>query len=364
MKLSFLPLLRALVASVFLAGCRTAPPSGPPISAAREQPGPAAARQDKEASAPYRPAADKPFDLVHTRLEVAFNWEKQHLLGTATIKLRPYFYPQRELQLDAKGFDIGYVGLLVPEPAAKAVKGKKPKAGQVLQEQKLPYTYDGKKLRISLGRDYTRFDTLQLLVEYTAKPNELIKTDSSAEFYNDKGLFFINPLGQEPDKPKQIWTQGETDRNSCWFPTIDEPNQRMTQELYITVEKQYKTLSNGSLIYSRDREGGLRTDYWRLDQPLPPYLTMMAAGDFAVVEDKWRGRPVTYWVEPAYRSTARTIFGRTPTMLEYFSQRLGVELPLGKVRADSGARLHFRSHGKHLGFCIYGRRAGRCPRSA
>lgn len=45
----------------------------------------------------------------------------------------------------------------------------------------------------------------------------------------------------------QIWTQGETQSNSAWFPTVDSPNEKMTDEIYITVENKYTTLSNGLL---------------------------------------------------------------------------------------------------------------------
>ena len=32
----------------------------------------------------YRPEETKIFDLIHTKLEVKFDWDKQHLLGKAT----------------------------------------------------------------------------------------------------------------------------------------------------------------------------------------------------------------------------------------------------------------------------------------
>src|SRR5688572_10173701 len=55
---------------------------------------------------PYRAAAPKDFDLIHTKLEVRFDYQKQYLYGKATISLKPHFYPQNELVSDAKQFDI------------------------------------------------------------------------------------------------------------------------------------------------------------------------------------------------------------------------------------------------------------------
>jgi aminopeptidase N len=260
----------------------------------------------------YRQSETKLFDLVHTRLDVAFDWQKQHLLGKATLELRPWFYPQRTLALDAKGFDLHSVQLL-----------------EGSSNKPLKYTYDGEQLLIDLGREYNRNEALFVEIEYTAKPNELPVGGSEA-ITADKGLYFINPLGADPNKPRQIWTQGETEANSKWFPTIDAPNQKTTQEMYITVNNRYKTLSNGILVQSTIVNDSTRTDYWRMDQPHAPYLFMMAIGDFAVVEDKWNGIPVEYYVEPEYQRWAKNIFGNTPEMLTYFSEILGYPYPWPK----------------------------------
>ncbi|GAA4348223.1 M1 family metallopeptidase [Hymenobacter saemangeumensis] len=263
-------------------------------------------------NAPYQPAATILTDVVDTKLDVRFDYKSQHLLGTAVLTLRPHFYPQSQVVLDAKGFDIQKVELLGE---------KKPKT--------LTYAYDKKQLTINLDRAYARTEAYQLRIAYVAKPNELPAGGSDA-ITSNKGLYFINPLGTEPNKPRQIWTQGETEANSCWFPTIDKPNQRMTQEISMTVESQFKTLSNGLLVSSKPNADGTRTDTWRQSQPHAPYLATMVVGDFAVVSDTWRGKSVDYYVEPKYAGTARAIFGRTPEMMEYFSKKLGVDFPWEK----------------------------------
>ncbi len=261
---------------------------------------------------PYQPSAERLMDLLHTNLNVRFDWAKQHLLGEATLTLKPYFYPQQQVVLDAKGFDIHKVTLL---------KGK--------QAVPLTYDYDQQKLTVKLDKTYTRTDTLQVYISYTAKPNEL-QAHGSQAIQSDKGLYFINPLGNEEGVPQQIWTQGETEANSAWFPTIDKPNERMTQDIFITVENKFKTLSNGTLVSSRSLKNGLKTDHWRMTQPHAPYLVMMAIGEFSVIKDKWRNKEVSYWVEPEYAATAKATFGRTPAMLEFFSQKLGVAFPWDK----------------------------------
>ena len=62
---------------------------------------------------PVQPAATIVTDLLDTKLDVRFDWTKQWLLGTAPLTLRPHFYPQSQVVLDAKGFDIKSVRLVV-----------------------------------------------------------------------------------------------------------------------------------------------------------------------------------------------------------------------------------------------------------
>ncbi len=261
----------------------------------------------------YRASAPRDFDLVHTKLEVKFDYAHQHLLGKATITLKPHFYPQYSLTLDAKQFDIHEVSL---------VNG--PNSRESLQ-----YSYDSLELKIQLNKKYMAGETLTIYVDYTAKPEER-KTGGSAAINEDKGLYFINPLGTDSLKPVQIWTQGETESNSCWFPTIDKPDQKMTDEIYITHLKKYTSLSNGSLVSSVSVNDSLVTDYWKMDLPHAPYLVMMAIGDFKVTQDRWRDVPVNYYVEPKYAQYASQIFGNTPEMMEFFSQKLGFDFPWAK----------------------------------
>jgi aminopeptidase N len=122
-----------------------------------------------------------------------------------------------------------------------------------------------------------------VVIGYVAKPDER-ETGGSAAITSDKGLYFINPKGDDPTKMPQIWTQGETEASSVWFPTIDSPNAKTTQEIFITVDDKYATLSNGKLISSKKNSNGTRTDHWKQELPHAPYLFMMGIGEFKVVK--------------------------------------------------------------------------------
>ena len=199
----------------------------------------------------------------------------------------------------------------------------------------LNYTYnDALKLNIDLGRTYKSTEQYTISIEYVSKPDELEMGGSSA-ITGDKGLYFINPKGEEKNKMPQIWTQGETQANSVWFPTIDSPNAKTTQEIYITVEDKYVTLSNGDLVSSKLNKDGTRTDYWKQDLPHAPYLFMMAIGEYSIVKDSYTKKDgskieVNYYVEPEHKEDARGIFGETPNMIGYFSELLDLEYPWDK----------------------------------
>ncbi|MEP7127255.1 MAG: M1 family metallopeptidase [Chitinophagales bacterium] len=245
-------------------------------------------------------------DLVHTKLDVSFDWNKTFLYGKAWITLAPHFYPTDSLRLDAKGFDIHKVELVR-------------KSGNLA----LKYSYDSSTINIQLDKTYIAGEQYTVFIDYTSKPNEL-RLKGSAAINEAKGLYFINPDGKDPDKPRQVWTQGETESNSCWFPTVDKPNMKMTTEISMTVEKGFVTLSNGLMTSSKDNGNGTHTDTWKLDLPYAPYLVMMAAGPFAIVKDHWKNMEVNYYVDKKYEPYAKAIFGNTPEMIEFFSTKLGV----------------------------------------
>ncbi len=267
----------------------------------------------------YRETPTRINNLVHTKLDVRPDFSKQWLYGKAWITLRPHFYPTDSLTLDAKGMELKKIAL---------VKGS--------SLSPLKYTYDDWQIRVQLGKTYRSTDTYTIYVEYIAKPNEFEEKYAKDQLLGIKGMYFINPTGEEKDKPTQIWTQGETESGSVWFPTIDKTAQKTTQELTVTVDNKYVTLSNGKLIAQKKNSDGTRSDTWKMELPHSPYLFFLGVGDYAVVKDKWRGKEVNYYVEKEYESVARRIFGNTPEMMTYFSKITGVDYPWVKYSQITG----------------------------
>jgi aminopeptidase N len=260
----------------------------------------------------YRASSTRVNNLIHTKLDVRFDYDKAYMYGKAWITLKPHFYNTDSLLLDAKGMDINEISL---------INGS--------DKKKLQFVNDGMQLNINLDRSYKGGENYTIYIDYVSKPNEL-KVQGSAAITDAKGLYFINPRGEEEGKHIEIWTQGETESSSAWFPTIDRTNQKTTQEIYMTVPAKYVTLSNGLLKSQKKNTDGTRTDYWKMDLPHAPYLFFMGVGDYVIVKDSYKGKEVSYYVEKEYAPVARKIFGNTPEMIKFFSDKLGVDYPWAK----------------------------------
>jgi aminopeptidase N len=272
----------------------------------------------------YKGSAKKDFILRHTALELTPDWKTHTLKGLALLTLQVGAYPQDTLVLDARGMEISgnvhFMGEEFPDLGDE----------MPVNDPVLNYRTDGKKIYIRIPRRLEPGKEFKVRIAYTAHPEDQLKKGLIDKSSN-QGLYFINPDGKDSIEPRQMWSQGEVQNNCAWFPTIDEPDQKMTQEIYLTVDTSLVTLSNGELVYSNLNKGGTRTDYWKLDKPHAPYLAMIAAGEWKVTHDEWRDSiPVDYYLEKRYAPYAHTIFGTTPEMIEFFSKRLGVDYPWPK----------------------------------
>ena len=251
----------------------------------------------------YRGSRKRIVDLINTSLFLKFDWENEKIIGKAVITAKPYFKDVNEVVLDAKSFKVSSVEL----------KG---------EDKALEFKNNGSQITIQLPRYYQKSESFEITIHYQAQPSF---ADNVAE--NENGLFFK----QGKPYPEHIWTQGEVANNSNWYPTIDSPNEKMSQEIFVTIAEDKMSLSNGYFLGTVFNNDGTKTDHWKLEQKHSPYLTMLFVGQFSMVKDTWRGKDLYYVVEPKYTNRAKEIFGRTPEMLSFYSDKLGVEYPWPKL---------------------------------
>ncbi len=254
------------------------------------RPGPSFAPADQ---APQYPRP-RPFDVVHTVLDLRFDWDAEAVEGTATHRVTPYGPGLDELRFDQHRLKFRSVTL----------------AGG----DSLAWRTEGDTLAVTLDRTYAAGETLTVTIAYRAE-------------HPAEGLYFNRPDRHYPDRPRQIWTQGEADENHFWFPCVDDPDERMTVEEIVTVADGLTVVGNGVAGEPRENGDGTATWHYRLGVPAPTYLISLVVGDYKVLADAWDGIPVLSYVRPALFDEAARSFDRTADMVRILSTVTGIRYP-------------------------------------
>jgi len=259
-------------------------------------------------SSPRHFERPRPFAIEHIALDLTLDFETKSIRGHAEIQLRRVDPEATSIELDAIGFSISSV-----------------KAGG----KEARYTYDGKRLVVQLG---VNLDRSTLTIAYSATPR--------------KGLYFLDADEHVPHRPKQAWTQFQEEDARHVIPCHDKPHAKMTTEARIRVPAGFYVLSNGALA-ARERVGDQEVFHWKMEEPHPSYLVTIVAGEFSEIEavvrvgggttsleDTVRVHdrtiPLSYLVPKGREDDARRTFARTPDMIAWFSELLGVPYPWNK----------------------------------
>lgn len=238
---------------------------------------------------------DRPGQVEHIVLDLSFDIPRRHYQGTCTIQLNPIRDGIESLTLDAVNLAIEDV-----------------RVGRAKQ----PFDYDGESLQIHLTQPTAAGKAIKVAIAYHVDNPQ-------------RGIYFIAPDDHYPDKPVQVWTQGEDEDSRFWFPCFDYPGQLASSEIRVKVPKNLIAISNGELL-STEEEGDSKIYHWHQKEIHPTYLMALAIGDFAEIQDEWNGKPVTYYVQKGREDDARRTMGKTPRMIEFFSAAYGYSYPYPK----------------------------------
>lgn len=120
-----------------------------------------------------------------------------------------------------------------------------------------------------------------------------------------------------------VYTFGEPEGASTWFPVNDHPSDKATYTFTLTVPEPYVPAANGVLVRTVQSGAG-RTYTWEMRQPMASYLAAVCVDAFVVDEDAIRAGLVVrnYFSEDVVVS-ARIAFADTPDMIGFFEGLLG-----------------------------------------
>ncbi|WP_414544468.1 M1 family aminopeptidase [Nostoc sp. CCY0012] len=234
----------------------------------------------------YNP--DRPGQVEHIFLDLNLDIPRQSYHGTCSIRLLPIRNGIDRLTLDAVNLNIGSV---------------------TVDEVTQNFDYNGEQLFIQLSQPTQIGQHLLIAIAYSVEKPQ-------------RGIYFIQPDKHYPNKPTQVWTQGEDEDSRFWFPCFDYPGQLSTSEIRVRVPKDLIAISNGELVDTK-KDGDYKIYHWSQQQIHPTYLMTLAVGDFAEIRDEWQGKPVTYYVEKNRKEDAKRSMGKTPRMMEFLSEKYG-----------------------------------------
>jgi aminopeptidase N len=260
----------------------------------------------KDRSAPFdkppRSVRSLPYDVKHTLLQLRLDFEKEAIDGIATHQLAPFADSER-LEFDIGDMKVASV-LMSPETPES-------------EPRKVEFDTTDDKLIVRPAKPIPGGTDIWVRIAYRVeKPR--------------RGARFVTPDEREPTQPRMMWTQSEPEYARYWYPCLDSPNERALFTLQIVAPAKYFVLSNGALHSTADNEDGTKTWNWRMTQPHAPYLTSVVAGEFEALTQEWDGIAITSHVPPGRLDEARRCFSRTPDMMKFFSERIGVRYPWNK----------------------------------
>ncbi len=237
------------------------------------------------------------YDVEHYRVALRVEPDARRIEGRVAMRFRPTVPGLASLTIDAADLDVH----VVEEDGAGPLRWETRENG----------------IEVDLGRPRPLEETVTVVVHYTGFPR--------------RGMYFLGPGATQPDRPVQVYTQGEPEDTRYWLPCWDYPNDRATSEMEVTVPAGLTTVAAGELVgKEEDASRGTRTDRWRMASDHVSYLFTLVVGEHVIVEDRWRDVPLWYVVERADEPLARTTFGKTPEILGFFSEWLDAPYPYAK----------------------------------
>src|SRR5665213_232738 len=226
------------------------------------------------ADRPYAPSRE--YDLQNVRVALHFDIDQRKVIGDVTHTLATLRDGATHLDFDCAELAVSSV----------RVNGK-------------DATFDlrDNNLRVQLPQSAKSGEKFEVEIKYDGKPTS--------------GLYFILPDKGDPNRAKEIWTQGEAEDTHHYIPIYDYPNDRTAFEMILTVPADWLTVSNGKLLSVQDAPNGQKTWTWRQSLPVSTYLISFVAGEYKEKTDTWHNIPVDYYVPRGMEDTIDSTFSHT-----------------------------------------------------
>jgi aminopeptidase N len=244
---------------------------------------------------PLQSERTRSYDALHYLIKLTVDMDRKSFGGETTVTLASLRDGLASCVLDAEEFKVASVRSDYGEPLA--------------------FTQSDTELSVNLARPAKFGEHVTFTVAYAGSNPKI-------------GLHYVDASA---DNPKIVFSDSFPNNVHHWFPCYDYPNDKVTNELVVTVKAGNKVGGNGRLVgVTEDKAAGTVTWHWSQDLPHSTYLIFFAAAPYVVVRDSYKTLPVNYWVYPQDEKKAMPTYGKTPKMIEFFNTTFGYDYPWQK----------------------------------
>jgi aminopeptidase N len=232
-------------------------------------------------------APDRTVRLEHIALELQLDPAGATFRGQASLRFRPYTSYDGTASFDLDEVEV----VSVTDPSGSP----------------LSFEHGDAVLRVRAG------DARVVVVRWTGRSPR-------------HGLYFVGPDEADPHRQHSAWTQCQDEDAHFVVPCHDHPSVKHPWSIVVTAPVGYTVLSNGRQVSVEERDGQVVGTFEQAE-PMPAYLLTLVAARLDVVAEEWRGRPVRFFVPTGRAAEVALPFRRTREMLDFLSERTGVEYP-------------------------------------
>ncbi len=278
------------------------------------------ARFEKNSKARIAYPGDEKIDVTYYKLNLNLSHSQQYLRGEATIIFKA------KTNLSTCFFDLRNI------LRVDSVK---------LGSKKLSFVQNGSDVVLTLDKQYADNQTITVVFYYQGKP-------ASSGF----GSFAFATHGTA--KQPVIWSLSEPYGAPDWFPCKDTPSDKAdSSDVWITMPKEFVSVSNGVLAQVLDNQDNTRTYQWKNRYPIAHYLISIACSNYVEYKNYFKYSPsdsmvVTHYVYPeTFTATTKTQLDQTPFMLKLFSEKFGlypfIKEKYGHAQCDFGGGMEHQT---------------------
>jgi aminopeptidase N len=238
---------------------------------------------------PFFPThGNKGYDVLHYDLDLAADPVANTLRGTAKLSIKA-ISELNKFQLDLHCLGVDKV-TVDGDPAG--------------------FSQTKDKLTIEPKHALPDGRLFEVVVTYAGTPKPITDPTTPGED--------VLPLG---------WLRFETSTNalsapvgaSSFFPSNDEPTDRATYSISVSVPKPYIAVANG-LQTKTDDLGGSRRFHYKMAQPMTTWLATVQISKFRVIDQKAAGIPVLHYVTKNVTDAQIDEFSKTPEYMSWLGK--------------------------------------------